>query len=140
MDRQRVIVRCLDGRPLRGYIDTFSVSDETVFLEDESSGKQTLRVSDLKAIFFVKTFEGKPEYSEKKSFRDPVSMGKRVFVKFKDGESMSGYIEGGVPWEKGFFLEPRKGPGFFLIPVDSESNNIKVFVVASSVWDVTVMG
>jgi hypothetical protein len=45
-----------------------------------------------------------------------------------------------VPWEKGFFLEPAKGKGFFLIPVDDESNNAKVFVIAQSVWEVTVMG
>ena len=140
MDRQRVILRCLDGRLIRGSIGDFSAADEVVDLEDESSQVQKFRVNELKAIFFVRTFEGKPEYSERKSFRDPVSLGKRVFVKFKDGESMTGYIEGGVPWEKGFFLESSKGPGFFLIPVDSESNNIKVFVVASSVWDVTVMG
>ncbi len=140
MNRQRVILRCLDGRLIRGYVNDFSASDEFVDLEDESSQLHQFRVDELKAIFFVRTFEGKPEYSERKSFRDPVSLGKRVFVKFKDGESMTGYIEGGVPWEKGFFLEPKKGPGFFLIPVDHDSNNIKVFVVASSVWDVTVMG
>lgn len=140
MNRQRVILRCLDGRLLRGYIDNFSTSDEFIPLEDELLQKKNYRVDELKAIFFVRTFEGNKTHAEKKTFRDPVSLGKRVFVKFKDGESMTGYIEGGVPWEKGFFLEPKKGPGFFLIPVDHDSNNIKVFVVASSVWDVTVMG
>lgn len=29
-------------------------------------------------------------------------------MKFKDGESLTGYIEGEVPWEKGFFLESGK--------------------------------
>lgn len=140
MTRDKVILRCLDGRLVKGYIDDFSVSDEFVALEYESSEKQKIRVDELKAIFFVRTFEGNKSYSEKKSFRDLVSLGKRVFVKFKDGECMTGYLEGDVPWEKGFFLETSKGPGFFLVPVDSESNNIKVFVVASSVWDVTVMG
>lgn len=133
-------MRCLDGRLIRGYVTEFSSSDEVISIESESSGKQKIRVDELKAIFFVRTFEGNRGYAENKSFKDPASLGKRVFVKFKDGESMTGYIEGGVPWEKGFFLEPQKGPGFFLIPVDRESNNTKVFVVASSVWDVTVMG
>ena len=140
MERQKVILRCLDGRLIRGYISGFSASDESVILEDESSGKQQFKVAELKAIFFVRTFEGDRTYSEKKTFRDPVAMGKRVYVKFKDGESMTGYIEGDIPWERGFFLEHNKGPGFFLIPVDRGSNNLKVFVVASSVWDVTVMG
>lgn len=133
-------MRCLDGRVIRGHIDDFSASDERVTVEDESSARREIGVGELKAIFFVRTFEGNKSYAEKKSFLDQVSLGKRVFVKFKDGECMNGYIEGGVPWKRGFFLEPKKGPGFFLLPVDNESNNIKVFVVASSVWDVTVMG
>ena len=133
-------MRCLDGRVIRGHIDDFSASDERVAVEDESSARQEIGVEELKAIFFVRTFEGNRSYAEKKSFLEQVSLGKRVFVKFKDGECMTGYIEGGVPWKRGFFLEPKKGPGFFLLPVDNESNNIKVFVVASSVWDVTVMG
>ncbi len=140
MGRELVILRCLDGRLIRGFIDDFSAFNETVSFLDESSKGRKIRADELKAIFFVRTFEGRKNYAEKKSYRDPVSLGKRVFVKFNDSECMTGYLEGDVPWEKGFFLEPGKGPGFFLIPVDNESNNIKVFVVASSVRDVTVMG
>ncbi len=140
MGREMVILRCLDGKLIRGYIDDFSALNEVVSFLDESSRSRKIRVNELKAIFFVRTFEGKKSYAEKKTYREPVSLGKRVFVKFRDSECMTGYLEGDVPWEKGFFLEPSKGPGFFLIPVDSESNNIRVFVVASSVRDVTVMG
>jgi hypothetical protein len=96
-----------------------------------------VKISDLKAIFFVRTFEGDKTYSDKKSFIRATAKGKKVFVRFYDGESMMGHIEGQVPWEKGFFLEAKKG-GFFLIPVDEQSNNIRVFVVANSVQDVTV--
>lgn len=136
MKRQKVILRFVDGKIIRGYIDNFSPSDEVVSIVDESSKSQTVNINELKAIFFVKTFEGDKSYSERKAFTQTTIPGKRVFVRFKDGESMVGYIEGNVPWEKGFFLEQKKG-GFFLIPVDNKSNNIKVFVVASSVQDVT---
>jgi len=46
-----------------------------------------------------------------------------------------------VPWERGFFLSKKDSDlkGFFLLPVDEDTNNIKVFVVASSVDDVTVV-
>ena len=88
----------------------------------------------------MRSFEGNKGHSEKKTFLWPSTTGKRVFVKFKDGEYMTGYTEGDVPWDKGFFLEPPKGKGFFLIPVDDASNNLKVFVVANSVWDVTLLG
>lgn len=136
MERQKVIARFADGRILRGYLEKFVATDETVSIDDDSSGRQSIRLSDLKAIFYVKTFEGDKAYSDRKSFAYATAKGKKVFVRFFDGESMMGHIEGDVPWEKGFFLEQKKG-GFFLIPVDNQSNNIKVFVVASAVQDVT---
>ncbi|MCL5023838.1 MAG: hypothetical protein M1497_10815 [Nitrospirae bacterium] len=133
-------MRCLDGRLVKGYIGDFLPSDETVSLEDESSRTLTFAVDDLKAIFFVKTYIGDKDHVERKVFSDPISLGKRIFVKFKDGECMTGYIEGDIPWGKGFFLEPKRSSGFFLVPVDDKSNNRRVFVVASSVLAVTVMG
>ncbi len=136
VERQKVILRFIDGRLMKGYSSDFSTSADFVSIEDESSNTQTVWNNELKAIFFVKTFEGDKRYSEKKSFTQAPSSGKKVFVRFKDGESMIGYLEGNVPWEKGFFLETKKG-GFFLIPVDNKSNNIKVFVISSSVQDVT---
>jgi hypothetical protein len=57
-------------------------------------------------------------------------------VRFKDGERLSGYLEGDVPWQRGFFLESKKD-GFFIIPSDDQTNNIKVFVVSTSVTNVT---
>lgn len=140
MDRQKVVLRFVDGRIIKGHLDEFSPKADGVLVEVESGARQGFGVDELKAIFFVRTFEGNKARSEKKSFEKEVPPGKRVFVKFKDGESMVGYVEGEVPWEKGFFLEAAKGKGFFLIPVDDESNNAKVFVIAQSVWEVTVMG
>jgi hypothetical protein len=54
---------------------------------------------------------------------------------------MVGYLQGKVPWDKGFFLsKPDKvKKGFFLVPVDEDSNNIKVFVVYSAVKDITAI-
>ncbi len=140
MNRQKAILRLLDGRLIKGYMDNFSPSDGYVFIEDTSSNVHEVSVDELKAIFFVRSFEGDKGRSERKSFAGTARQGKRVFVRFKDGESMMGYTEGDVPWQKGFFLEAKKGKGFFLAPVDSESNNIKVFVVAAAVRDVTMVG
>ncbi len=141
MNRQKVIVRFIDGRVEKGFVADFSPEDDFVFMEDESSERRKIRIDELKAIFFVKTFEGNKTHVEKKSFTSPLPKGKRIFVRFKDGESMMGYREGDLPWEKGFFLEPhKKMKGFFLVPVDRESNNIKVYVVATSVRDVAQIG
>ena len=140
MDRQKVVLRFIDGRLVKGLLDEFSPKDDSLLIGEESGAAQRFGMDELKAIFFVRTVEGDRTRAEKKSFKKENPPGKRVFVKFKDGESMVGYVEGEVPWEKGFFLEPAKGKGFFLIPVDDASNNTKVFVIAQSVWEVTVMG
>jgi small nuclear ribonucleoprotein (snRNP)-like protein len=140
MDREKVVIRYLDGRIIKGEILNFSPSDGKLIIEDLSSESRSIDVEELKAIFFVRSFEGDRNRVESKSFLGTIPSGKRVFVRFKDGEAMTGYVEGEIPWKKGFFLESSKGIGFFLIPVDSHSNNIKVFVVSSAVRDVTVMG
>ena len=139
-ENQRAILRFLDGSMLKGLIKDFTLADDFVYIEDESSEKQKIKLKQLKAIFFVRKFEGNKDHREKKSFTGAKRAGKRLFVKFKDGEQMTGYLEGDTPWDKGFFLDLKKSSGFFLIPVDQDSNNIKVFVVTSALQDVTQMG
>lgn len=140
MEKEKVVIRYIDGRIVKGYILKFSPSEREILIEDIASESKLINMSELKAVFFVKTFEGDRGHVETKSFLGSIPRGKRVFVRFKDGEAMTGYTEGEIPWQKGFFLESSKSPGFFLIPVDSHSNNVKVFVIADAVRDVTVMG
>lgn len=101
----------------------------------------TIPIEKLKAIFFVKTFKGDSKYREKKRYGLRQSEGRKIFVRFKDGESLVGYLQGDMPWDKGFFLSKpdKKKVGFFLVPVDVESNNIRVFIMSSSVRDITVL-
>lgn len=140
--QERSVVRFNDGSILKGYLRVFSPDiDEVVLREVETGEVHTLKVDDMKAVFFVKSFEGDFDYREKKSYGIRKPTGNRVFVKFKDGERLVGFLDGKVPWEKGFFLSRKEndGKGFFLLPVDEDTNNIKVFVISSSVDDVTVV-
>jgi hypothetical protein len=136
MEKQKVVLNFLDRRIIKGYVEDFSPKDNTIMLLDQSSDRHAIALNELKAVFFVKTFEGNKGHKEWKSFSGSTSSGKRVMVRFKDGETLVGHVEGDVPWKKAFFLETKKG-GFFLRPVDSKTNNIKVFIVAGSVEDVT---
>lgn len=136
----KVVLRFSDGKVLKGYLEHFSPDDEIVSINDISGERKSVNINELKAIFFVKTFEGKKDYNERKAFSGVNTGLKRVFVRFKDGESLTGYIEGEMPWQRGFFLESGRRKGFFLLPTDSESNNIKIFVIASFVKDVTLVG
>lgn len=142
VDRERSVVRLNDGSLLKGYLKDFSPDMEAVVLcEAETDRVHTLRTAEMKALFFVKSFEGDIDYNDKKSYGIRKPTGNRVFVKFKDGERLVGFVEGNLPWEKGFFLSNRAtgAKGFFLLPADEDTNNIRVFVVSSSVDDVTVV-
>ncbi len=136
MDNQKVILRFLDGRIIKGYIGDFSPLSNHISVVDETSNEQDIQLNELKAVFYVKSFEGNTRYSETKSFTKTNQKGKKVLVRFKDGERLTGYLEGDVPWQKGFFLESKTG-GFFLIPSDDKTNNTKVFIISTSVTNIT---
>jgi small nuclear ribonucleoprotein (snRNP)-like protein len=123
----RVVVRTVNGEVLKGYTQDFNPNSFSFHLytqdQDFSQRPKELLLRDLKAVFFVKSFEGNPEYRERKVFVDSDrTMGRRVEVRFKDGELLQGSTLG---------FNPNK-PGFFLFPPDPNSNNIRVFVVTSS--------
>jgi hypothetical protein len=141
-DEKRVVARFNDGRVLKGYTRDFTAEAEFFLLDEAGNGKEhRIAVADLKAVFFIKSFEGNKTYREKKAFGVSTHDGHKVYIKFNDQESLVGFVEGEIPWDKGFFVSRAgsKAKGFFLIPVDRDSNNVKVFVVGTSVEDVTIM-
>jgi hypothetical protein len=139
-DNQKVILRFIDGKMLKGFIRDLKVAEEYLYLEDESSHQLKVRLKELKAIFYVKKFEGERGHQEKKAFTGTSPEVKRVFVKFKDGETIIGTMEGDIPWQKGFFLESMKEKAFTIIPVDEGGNNTRILVVTTAVKDVAMIG
>lgn len=139
---EKAVARFRDGRLVKGHVRDFSIESDTVILNDQKT-QQELRVpvAELKAIFFVKNFGGSSEHVERKTFGIRKNLGKKVFIKFSDNESLVGFIEGQIPWDKGFSLAKlgEKVKGFFLTPVDQDSNNDRVFVVGSAIQDITIM-
>jgi len=128
MESVKIVVRFADGRILKGYSQDF-FPNKPVFhlvrnLARGAANHKEVRVSDLKAMFFVKTFAGNPDYKERKSFVEgDVVQGRKVEVAFVDGEILQGSVLGYNP----------KDSGFFLFPSDPKSNNHRVFVVNSAV-------
>ena len=138
----KVVLRFNSGELIKGYLREFSLDSQAVLFEE--LGRNSVRnipVHELKAIFFVKTFEGDSKHREKKRYGLRQKVGKKIFIRFKDGESMIGYLQGDVHWDKGFFISKpdEKKTGFSLVPVDEDSNNLRVFVVGASIKDITVI-
>jgi hypothetical protein len=143
MDKNsKAVLRFNNGRTLKGFISDFTPDTDIVSMEEtETREVVTADIHLLKAIFFVRSFEGNSHYREKKSYGLARQKGRKIFIKFKDGEDMVGFLIGDLPWRKGFFLSKSKSTlkGFFISPADEDSNNEKVFVVTTSIKDVTVM-
>lgn len=128
MEPVKIVLRFADGRILKGYTQDFSPK-KPIFhffknLGKGSANSKEIGVSDLKALFFVKTFAGNPDYKERKTFVEEDSpQGRKAEITFSDGEILQGSVLGYNPKEWGFFL----------FPSDPKSNNRRVFIVNSAV-------
>lgn len=125
----KVAVRFKDGRVSKGTTHDFVPGKPFLHLHTQNSPEAVeVQVEELKAIFFVKDFAGKPEYSESKGFprEIPAAKGRKIVVVFKDNEVLTGYT---------FGYDPGR-TGFFIMPTDDNSNNERVFVVRSAVKEV----
>jgi|Deesub1362B_J571_1020462.scaffolds.fasta_scaffold00010_72 hypothetical protein len=138
---EKVVLHLKNGTLVKGFLVQFNEEADELRILTRKGYTERFYIDDLKAIFFVKTFEGKPKYRETKRYEEIEFKGKRIYIKFYDGESILGYLQGEFPWKKGFHLSvqnPHK-KGFFIVPVDKQSNNKKIFVVISSVEDVALL-
>jgi len=132
-----VVVHYKGGRLLKGYTRDFAPGREIFTLVSEQKRDKghtyQVRIADLKAVFFVRALEGNIFYREKKKFKE-VNMshlrGIGIRLHFKDGEVI-----------RGSSLDYAVGKkAFFVTPVDPESNNERIYVVADALLDVRVAG
>lgn len=126
---QKIVARFTDGRTLKGYCGDFDVTKPQFSLlplpTPAASGRVAVNLADLKAVFFVREFSGKPEYRERKTFCGPVQ-GRKIQATLADGEVIIGTTQG---YRAG-------GPGFYVTPADPRANNAKIFLVSSAVRQV----
>jgi hypothetical protein len=127
MEKVKVVVRYSDGRLIKGFTQDFFPNKERFHLipADNPSGVAIeVYMNDLKAIFMVRDFIGDSLYKERKKYIEgETASGRKVEVTFIDGEVLVGSTLGYDP----------KRQGFFIFPADPKSNNIRVYVVSSTV-------
>jgi len=123
---QPVVVRFMDGRILKGTTRDFAPNKPKFHLfpwGEEGDRALDIIVGALKAIFFVKSYEGDRQHVTDNSFAEAKGQGRKIMVTFKDDEVLAGFTMGYNP----------KNQGFFLIPADQDCNNSRVYVVNSAV-------
>lgn len=124
-NRNKAVVAFLDGRRLKGYVYNFSAQKDRfrLFLEQDTLQREgtDVQLKDLKAIFFAKDFVGNSEYTESQILTSQ-NGGRKAEVTFRDGEKLVGTTDA---------YNPQK-IGFFLVPADPRSNNLRVFVITKN--------
>jgi hypothetical protein len=128
----KVVVHFRDGRIVKGYAAGVSGTLPSFFIQtlDAPSEEIEVQLAALKAVFFVKDFDGDASHNEKKSFpANATPNGRRIEIALHDGEIMVGALDAYHP----------EGEGFFFAPADPTSNNIGCFVVASAVKRVSII-
>jgi len=125
----RVVVRYADGRVLKGYAD-FDPEQPCLRLvpqgDPDAEGVE-IALTELKAVFFVRSFDGDPGRDESKDLyqaRPPDT--RKVSVRFRDGEELVGHTR----------QLDRYRSGLFFTPLDPRSNNLRVFAVLDALWGV----
>jgi hypothetical protein len=126
---QKIVVRYVEGQLLKGYTQDFHAGRHQFSLWPSISAPAHERVivpmARLKGVFFVRDFAGNPGYVERTDAA-LTNNGRRIEVTLIDDEVIAGST-----------LNYRAdGSGFFVIPNDPRSNNMRIFIVATAVRQV----
>lgn len=129
MMQHKIVSHFLDGRILKGVTCNFRPERSSFHMQLDNTGEQVeVHVDELKSVFFVKDLVGNKDYQERQEV-ERRGYGRRLKVKFVDGETIVGYTQGYSP----------DRPGFFMAPADPESNNDRIFVVRTSTEAVNLL-
>ena len=124
MDGHLVAARYLDGHIVKGRTSNFRPTQAQFHVTAPGLREPAeIRLAELKAIFFIKTLEGRPEHEERKEFSLPGGSWSKVWIEFDcDGEELAGWTSPSLSSKLGFFL----------LPTDTESNIEKIYVPRSA--------
>jgi hypothetical protein len=128
MMTNRVVVKFKDNSIVKGQTNNFLPNKTFFHLQQVGGGQIEVHIEDLKAIFFVKNYDGAKDH--KKAYNDKVpGGGRKIQVKFLDGETIVGYTTGYSP----------DRPGFYIVPADLKGNNERIFIVKTATEKVEML-
>lgn len=135
---KKIVVKYYNGNILKGYTTDFNPKEESFNLypvdeetEEAREEQVKIKVDELKAVFFVKSFKGNKDYQKVRTFNgfDPGTLTqRRIIIVFKDGENFYGTT---------YSYSPDRS-GFFAFPIDPYDNNDRVFIPRSALEKVHV--
>ena len=125
----KVVAKFIDGRVIKGQTSDFYKSRPIFHVVPQGEKKAVnVEMPELKALFFVKTFEGRKHQIRKLKHVPYQVYGRKAKICFEDGEEIEGFVQAFNPDEKVFLL----------VPDNPTSNNLRIFcnreAVAKIIW------
>jgi Family of unknown function (DUF6982) len=121
-----VVAHYLDGRLVKGSCLDVDPTRPTCHIKTQEQGMVQVMLAQLKALFFVRTLTGDPQYDEVKTVdaTDARARGASpIELQFADGERVVGLTTRFPPVRRFFFV----------VPADARSNNLRILVNRSAV-------
>ncbi len=126
MELNKVVIKFKNGSIQKGKTNDFFPNKKQFHLELLDGRVVIISTGQLKAIFFVKDFEGNKEHKD--CYNDTIiGGGRKIRVRFPDGETIIGFTQG--------YSSQRLG--FFMIPADRGGNNERIFVINAAAKEVS---
>lgn len=125
---QKVVAHFIDHAIVKGTSMDVDPGKPRCHIRTEDRQTVEVDLDQLKALYFVKDFGGKPDYTEVRQAKDGdmrLRGSHQVQMTFQDGEQLSGLMN----------RYPPNRPFFFVLPIDPSSNNIRILVNRDAVID-----
>jgi hypothetical protein len=122
---QKIVVHMRDGAIHKGVTHDFEPRQPSFHLLPAEGGGVPVRVAldGMKAMFWVKDYLGNRDFIARQDF-DPARAveGRKAVLTFSDGETIWGSVTD----------DDVAAPGSFSSPADDRDNNIKIFIIRTS--------
>ncbi len=127
----KIVVHMKDGAVHKGITHDFDPGTDTFHLLPAEGGGVPRRVvvDEMKALFYVKDYVGNRDFVARRQFDEAHRAGRKAILTFSDGETIWGFVG----------EDAESGRGFYFFPLDEGDNNIRIFVVQSSVRDMRLV-
>ena len=129
----KIVARYRDGRTVKGISLDLDPGRPDCHVRTPEGKTVEVQLKDLKALFFVRSLEGDSTRDENR-IPDPQDLRSRgsrlISLTFEDGEVMVGLT----------IRYPPNRPYFYILPVDSKSNNLRLLVNRDAVASMEAVG
>jgi len=118
---QKVVAHFIDHAIVKGTSMDVDPGKPRCHVRTEDRQTVEVDLDQLKALYFVKDFAGRPDHDEVSRPKDGdmrLRGSHQVKMTFQDGEELSGLMN----------RYPPNRPFFFVLPMDPSSNNIRILV------------